>query len=178
VGQFGDDPSIFVAENLAWLRSLAVVLASDEGAGRGGAPALAVTSDVAGTYVFESVPAGTYALNAWGSDLLSLDLNTIEVDIEAEPIQADVVVSETARLSGMVRENGEPVVGARVTAGESFASTTQEDGSFTLRGVRLGRSQIRVEGFEIVGEDFIVVERSRPGDVQLSVRRVVVPGQR
>jgi len=65
------------------------------------------------------------------------------------PIKLAAQLANSSRLrffSALQTRLTPSLSGARVQARESFASTTQEDGSFTVRGVRDGRSESKWSG--------------------------------
>jgi hypothetical protein len=104
-----------------------------------------------------------------------------------EPTQkppSDTTITPPAEIAagtvaGHVKsETGEPIAGARITAGEDRAADSAADGSFEIRNVKAGRVHVaaKAAGFDDIAVD-IDLEAKKTAPAELVMKKTIKPGQ-
>lgn len=118
-----------------------------------------VFTDEQGNFVFNTLEEGSYTIICWHADYESLQRRDVR------PPQQDLLLklSWGGRIRGTVTDGlrGEPISGARVSAGDVAdlrkESVTQDDGTFVLSGLQAGTRPVRVtvtaKGYARVNQD-------------------------
>jgi hypothetical protein len=112
---------------------------------RGGRPP-ETSTDEAGEYRLDGLPAGAYELSVVSSEHCPRELpdETERIDLrEGESVRRDVALERGATVRGRVTDarNGLPIDGAEVSDNWTFERrvTTDADGAYALRGLQHGR---------------------------------------
>jgi hypothetical protein len=117
-------------------------------------------------------PQVRYKIYGWHSDFISEE--PLAVELKAGMTTGIVRLAAASRVEGVVRQEGRPLIGARVHIerppyAASLTSISQADGRFVLRGVPRGSGTLVVEGFRVLGPNPVEVTAAEQRDVVVEV---------
>ena len=135
------------------------------------APGATTTSDD-GRFSIAGLASGRYRMRAFAEGLVSTE--TIELNLEAGHRSGEVVMrlAKASRLSGVVTDGRDPIVGATVSLGMgagSLNAVTQSDGGFVIDPVGRGLASIHVRDYEVRTPKTITIDRSDVSGVRVLV---------
>ena len=150
--------------------SIRVVSAADR-AHRFQAPG-ATTTDEAGRFTISGLASGRYRVSAFAEGLATTD--AVEINAEAGRPSGEVLLrlSPASRVSGIVTDGRDAIVGATVSLGMgagSIDAVTQSDGSFVLDPVGKGLATLSVRDYEVREPKTIKIDRSDVSGVRVLV---------
>lgn len=124
-----------------------------------------VGADVA----FSPVIPGTYQLRVSAPGYKTLVEGNITVEAKQTLERRLELTPEGGTVKGRVVSGGQPVWGARVILGDSWAFS-QQDGTFTLAGIGAGAGTLKVRkgGFQGLAQAVTVDGETQSGDLSLS----------
>lgn len=134
------------------------------------APAATVTNGE-GRFMLAALAPGRHRLSAAADGFATTEW--IDINVEAGHITDEILLplSATSRISGIVTDGHDPIVGATVSVGDVARSdaVTQADGSFVLEDVSLGKSAVRVVGYEVREPKSLIVDRPESSGIKVVV---------
>jgi len=153
--------------------------------------ALSTVSGSDGRFRIAGVNAGRYLVHAYSDQAATFDPVEIVAEATASTPELVLRLSNTPRVSGTVRENGNPLPGVRVQAGTSSpprwsdVSFSNADGAFSLARVPASRVSFSIQDFEVLqpksviipssGLDGVLVEVASAGSLAGKVTRAGAP---
>ncbi|HEY2749408.1 MAG TPA: carboxypeptidase regulatory-like domain-containing protein [Polyangia bacterium] len=134
----------------------------------------AATSDGQGKFTIAALAPGRQRLTAFAEGLTTTE--AIDINVEAGRSSGEVLLRlrPAARLSGVVTDGRDPIVGATVSLGapgrlSAIDAVTQADGSFILDPVARGRTAIFVRDYEVREPKTITIDRPSVTGVRVLV---------
>jgi hypothetical protein len=95
-----------------------------------------------GTYVIDSLPAGNYEVDAGGDTLSESTISNVAVSSGGRTGNVNLLLQDTATISGTVLGPDGPISGATVSAatddGIGSSTTTDDSGHYTVTGLSTG----------------------------------------
>ena len=128
------------------------------------------TTDPAGRFTFTKLAGGGHRVTAV-KDSSALH-SAVGVVLSAGQTMTGLILrlDPYSTISGIVRDSGTPVSGARLRAMGSSQAITQQDGSFVIRLVKRGEVGFDVEGYRVVSPRRVRVDRARVDGVRIDVQ--------
>jgi RNA polymerase sigma factor (sigma-70 family) len=136
------------------------------------APGATTTNDQ-GRFTIAGLAGGRYRVNAFAEGLAAAE--SIEINIEPGRPSGEIVLRllPASRLSGVVTDGRDPIVGATVSLGfgqpESVDAVTQSDGSFVIDPVARGVATVAVRPYEVQEPKTIRIDRADVSGVRILV---------
>ncbi len=135
------------------------------------APGAAVT-DAQGKFAIGGLAAGRERVSAFAEGLASSE--AIDVSVVAGKPSGEIVLRlrPAARLTGVVTDGRDPIVGATVSLGMGsvgFNGVSQADGSFVIDPVARGRTVVWVRDYEVKDPKTLIIDRASMTGVSVVV---------
>jgi RNA polymerase sigma factor (sigma-70 family) len=132
----------------------------------------ATTTNEAGRFSIAGLAGGRYRVRAFAEGLATAD--AVEVNVEAGHPSGEVLLrlSPASRVSGVVTDGRDAIVGATVSLGHgpgSVDAITQSDGSFVLDPVAKGLATLSVRDYEVREPKTLKIDRSEVSAVRVLV---------
>ncbi|HEY1587649.1 MAG TPA: carboxypeptidase-like regulatory domain-containing protein, partial [Polyangia bacterium] len=134
----------------------------------------ATTTDAQGKFTVAGLAPGRQRIVAFADGLATSE--ALEINAEAGRQSGEVVLrlKPAARISGVVTDGRDPIVGATVSLGNTAMpgpvdAVTQGDGSFVLDPVARGRATIFVSEHEVQDPKVLVIDRAEVSGVRVLV---------
>jgi RNA polymerase sigma-70 factor (ECF subfamily) len=160
------------ADTNAPVAQASVRASSTERGLRTGAPGATTTNDQ-GRFTIVGLAGGRYRVSAFAEGVAASE--SIELNIEPGRPSGEIVLRllPASRLSGMVTNGRDPIVGATVSLGfgqpESVDAVTQSDGSFVIDPVARGVATVAVRPYEVSEPKTIRIDRANVSGVRILV---------
>lgn len=134
----------------------------------------ATTTNEAGHFTISGLASGRYRVRAFAEGLATTD--AVEISVEAGHSSGEVLLrlSPAARVSGVVTDGRDAIVGATVSLGmgtpsASIDAVTQADGSFVLDPVGKGFATLSVRDYDVREPKTIKIDRNDVSGVRVLV---------
>ena len=161
------------ADTNAPIAQASISVSSADAGQRFPAPGATTTNDI-GRFTISGLASGRYRMRAFAEGLATTD--TVEVNVEAGHPSGEVLLrlSPAARVSGVVTDGRDAIVGATISLGMgtpsgSVDAVTQSDGSFVLDPVGRGFATLNVRDYDVREPKTIKIDRSDVSGVRVLV---------
>ena len=134
----------------------------------------ATTTDDAGRFTLSGLAGGRHRVLAFAEGVASAE--AVEVNVEPGRSSGEVLLRlvQASRLSGVVTDGRDPIVGATVSLGfgesrGSVDAVTQPDGSFVIDPVARGVAMLTVRDYDVREPKTIKIDRANVSGVHVIV---------
>ncbi|HEY1588003.1 MAG TPA: sigma-70 family RNA polymerase sigma factor, partial [Polyangia bacterium] len=134
----------------------------------------ATTTNEAGRFTISGLAGGRHRILAFAEGVASAE--PVEVNVEPGQSSGEVLLRlvPSSRLSGVVTDGRDPIVGATVSLGfgasrESLDAVTQPDGSFVIDPVARGVGMLTVRDYDVREPKTIKIDRADVSGVRVLV---------
>lgn len=159
------------ADTNAPIAQASIRVSSSDRAQRFPAPG-ATTTNEAGRFTISGLASGRYRVSAFAAGLATAE--AVEVNVEAGHPGGEVLLrlSAASRVSGVVTDGREAIVGATVSLGMgpgSIDAVTQSDGSFVLDPVGKGFATLSVHDYDVREPKTLKIDRDELSGIRVLV---------